>query len=147
MFGEVDRWIWFAAGVVLVALEMAAPGIFLFWLGLAAFALGFTHLALLAAGIVLSGAAQLVGFAVLSVLAVLIGRALSKRSSVEARLLNQRADQLIGRIASLETAIIGGGGTICIDDTIWRVDGPDLPTGTRVRVVSVEGTRLRVTAA
>ncbi|MDM7322647.1 MAG: hypothetical protein P3W87_005090, partial [Gammaproteobacteria bacterium] len=31
-----------------------------------------------------------------------------------------------------------------MDDTVWRVFGPDLPAGTRVEVIGVEGTALRV---
>ncbi|MGT2486861.1 NfeD family protein [Methylobacterium oryzae CBMB20] len=33
------------------------------------------------------------------------------------------------------------------DDTLWRVEGPDLPAGVRVRVIAVGGTILRVEAA
>ena len=33
-----------------------------------------------------------------------------------------------------------------VADTMWGVAGPDLPSGTKVRVVGVEGTVLRVRA-
>jgi membrane protein implicated in regulation of membrane protease activity len=34
-----------------------------------------------------------------------------------------------------------------IDDTIWRVAGPDAPAGSRVKVVRVDGANLTVAAA
>jgi membrane protein implicated in regulation of membrane protease activity len=34
-----------------------------------------------------------------------------------------------------------------IDDTVWRVTGPDAPAGSRVKVVKADGARLTVAAA
>jgi hypothetical protein len=34
-----------------------------------------------------------------------------------------------------------------VGDTVWKVKGPDLPAGARVRVVDVEGAVLVVTGA
>ena len=147
MFGSIDKWGWFAAGVVLIVLEMIAPGVFLFWLGLAAFAVGFMHLALLGLGVALSMAAHLVLFAILSVIAVAIGRLLSRRAEHEAPVLNQRANRLIGRTFALESAIGNGFGSIRIDDSVWRVAGPDLPAGARVTITAVDGASLSVRAA
>jgi membrane protein implicated in regulation of membrane protease activity len=61
--------------------------------------------------------------------------------------LNKRADALVGRVFTLEKPIIDGSGTVRIDDTIWRVAGPDTPAGTRVRVVEAKGANLTVAAA
>lgn len=58
-----------------------------------------------------------------------------------------RAAQLIGRTAVLAEPIREGRGRIRLDDTVWRVSGPDLPAGSRVKVVSVQGTELHVEAA
>jgi len=62
-------------------------------------------------------------------------------------LLNRRADQLVGRTAVLEEPILDGYGRIRLGDTTWRVAGPDLPAGTRVRVISAKGGELQVEAA
>ncbi|MDO9062896.1 MAG: NfeD family protein, partial [Bradyrhizobium sp.] len=43
--------------------------------------------------------------------------------------------------------IIDGSGTVKIDDTIWRVAGPDAPAGSRVRIVQADGASLTVAAA
>jgi membrane protein implicated in regulation of membrane protease activity len=61
--------------------------------------------------------------------------------------LNRRAEALVGRVFTLEKPIIDGSGTVRIDDTIWRVAGPDTPAGTRVRVVEAKGANLTVAAA
>ena len=48
---------------------------------------------------------------------------------------------------TLEKPIVDGSGTVRIDDTIWRVAGPDAPAGSRVKVVSADGASLTVAAA
>ena len=47
---------------------------------------------------------------------------------------------------TLEKPIIDGSGTVRIDDTIWRVAGPDAPAGSRVRIVQADGASLTVTS-
>jgi membrane protein implicated in regulation of membrane protease activity len=61
--------------------------------------------------------------------------------------LNKRADALVGRVFTLEKPIIDGAGTVRIDDTVWRVAGPDAPAGSRVRIVQADGASLTVAAA
>ena len=34
---------------------------------------------------------------------------------------------------------MNGVGKVVVDDSTWRVKGPDLPAGTHVRVVGVDG--------
>jgi len=59
--------------------------------------------------------------------------------------LNRRAEAYIGRTFTLERPIVDGRGRLRVDDTMWLVEGPDLPAGTRVQVTSVNNTLLRVT--
>ena len=47
----------------------------------------------------------------------------------------------------LTEAIVNGRGRLSIDDTVWRIEGPDLPAGTRVTVSAAEGSRLKVKLA
>jgi inner membrane protein len=49
-------------------------------------------------------------------------------------------------VFTLEKPIVDGFGTVRIDDTIWRVAGPDVPAGSRVRVVQADGANLTVAA-
>lgn len=48
--------------------------------------------------------------------------------------LNQRHAQLVGRSAVVAEAIVRGRGKVQIDDTLWPAEGPDLPSGTPVRI-------------
>ena len=65
----------------------------------------------------------------------------------ESPMLNRRTEALIGRSFTLEKPIVGGTGTVRIDDTIWRVAGPDAPAGSRVKIVQADGASLTVAAA
>lgn len=129
-------WIWIIAGLLLVGGELALPGVFLVWLGLAA---GLTGLAEAAFGLPWQG--QLLLFSVLAVAAVVLASRLNRQ---RAPMLNLGAHRLIGRSFRLENGIVAGEGRVRLDDTLWRVAGPDLPAGTQVRVSGVEGTVLQV---
>ena len=145
MFSTLGTWNWLIFGFVLMALELIAPGVFLFWFGLAALLVGLVSFALHP-----SWQSQLLMFAVFAVAAVPIWRRLS-RSSREASksnpYLNRRAAALVGRVFTLEKPIIDGSGTVRVDDTIWRIAGPDTPAGSRVKVVQADGANLTVAAA
>jgi inner membrane protein len=58
--------------------------------------------------------------------------------------LNQRADQLVGRVLVLAEAIEGGRGRVRVGDTLWQVEGPDLPCGAEVKVAAAKATLLQV---
>lgn len=61
--------------------------------------------------------------------------------------LNRRAYHFVGRIGVLGEPIQGGRGRAKFDDTIWLVEGPDLPAGARIKVTDFRGTTLVVRAA
>ena len=65
MFVTLGTWNWLIFGFILMALELLAPGVFLFWLGLAALLVG-----LLSFAIHPSWQTQLLMFAVFAVAAV-----------------------------------------------------------------------------
>ena len=54
---------------------------------------------------------------------------------------------MIGQSFELVDPIVNGRGSIQIGDSIWRVEGPELPKGARITVVGADGTLLKVTAA
>ena len=145
MFVTLGSWNWLIFGVILMALELLAPGVFLFWLGLAALLVGCLSFAFSP-----SWQIQILVFAILAAAAVPLWRRIARSSSavsVTNPFLNKRADALVGRVFTLEKPIIDGSGTVRIDDTIWRVAGPDAPAGSRVRIVQADGASLRVAAA
>ena len=145
MFSTLGTWNWLIFGFILMALELIAPGVFLFWLGLAALLVGLVSFALHP-----SWQAQLLMFAVFATVAVPLWRRLlrsSREASKSNPYLNRRAAALIGRVFTLEKPIQDGIGTVRVDDTVWRVAGPDTPAGSRVRVVSADGASLTVAGA
>src|SRR5215475_14087271 len=143
MFSTLGTWNWLIFGFILMALELSAPGVFLFWLGLAALLVGLVSFAMHP-----SWQTQLLMFAVFALAAVPLWRRLAQsRGRVSNPFLNRRAAALVGRVFTLEKPIVDGSGTVRIDDTIWRVAGPDAPAGSRVKVVRVDGANLTVAAA
>ena len=58
--------------------------------------------------------------------------------------LNRRSEALVGRVCTLEKPIVDGEGVVRVDDTVWRVTGPDMPAGTHVRIVGADGASLSV---
>lgn len=144
VFANLGSWNWLIFGIVLMALEVFAPGVFLFWLGLAAFLVG-----VLAFAIDASWQAQILMFAVFAAAAVPLWRRLARQKSGTASnpFLNKRSEALIGRTCTLERPIVDGFGTISIDDTVWRVAGPDAPAGTKVKIVKADGASLTVDLA
>ena len=132
-------WTWLLAGLVLVGLEVLSPGIFLVWLGLAALLTGLADYAL---GLSWQAAALL--FAGLAIACVLAGRAVTRRAPGMPGTLNRRGENLVGRSFALDGAIVAGEGRIRVDDSVWRVVGPDLPVGASVTVTRLEGTTLVV---
>jgi len=141
----MEYWGWWLAGLVLVIIEMMMPGVVFLWLGIAAFIVGAAVLVLPD----LSGAWQIGLFAVLSVASIVLGRMYLKRHPIgsDDPTLNRRGEQYIGRAFTLDEAIVNGKGKLRVDDTIWRVEGDDLESGTKVTVVGVDGVILRVRSA
>jgi inner membrane protein len=141
-FEPIQFWHWWALGGVLVTIEMLAPGVMFLWLGVAAGLVG--ALLLLWPGLPLSG--QILLFAALSVANVLAWRRYQKAHPVvtDEPNLNRRAARCIGERAALATPIANGRGRIRLGDGSWPVIGPDLPAGTTVEVVGVDGALLQV---
>ena len=103
MFVTLGTWNWLIFGVILMALELAAPGVFLFWLGLAALLVGLVSFAFTP-----SWQVQILMFAVFAAAAVPVWRRLSRSNagvSADNPFLNKRADALVGRVFTLEKPI------------------------------------------
>lgn len=144
LVASLGAWNWFILGLLLLAVEVFAPGTVILWLGLAALATGVV------AFVVDPGwQGQLIAFAVLALIAVAVWWRFARgaRRKGPEPLLNNRAELHIGRIYTLEEAITLGIGRVRIDDSPWRVSGPDLAAGTRVRVIAADGAILLVEPA
>jgi len=133
----LSPWGWLALGVVLLVLETLGAAGYLLWMGVAAGSVGLVLF--VAPGLAVT--VQLILFGVLAVLSAVFCWSRQKRDKkpVEQPLLNQRATQLVGQTFTLCAAIQDGRGKIQVGDSLWTVTGPDLPVGTRVRVIDHEG--------
>jgi membrane protein implicated in regulation of membrane protease activity len=135
-------WHWLVLAAVFAVIEVAVPAMVCIWFAVAA--LGTAAIAWLAPD--LAWEHQALIFAALAVAGVAIGRMVSRiRVRPSESRLNRRAEVYIGRTFTLERPIVDGRGRLRVDDTMWLVEGPDLPAGTRVQVTSVNNTLLRVT--
>jgi membrane protein implicated in regulation of membrane protease activity len=136
--GPIVFWHWWILSGVLLILELTSPIFFFLWIGIAAAAVGF--LLLLIPGMTLE--VQLVSFGIMSVVAVVAWRKYRETHPPESEqpLLNQRGLQYNDRIFTLDHPIVNGVGKVVVDDSTWRVKGPDLAAGVRVRVTGVDGT-------
>lgn len=147
VFSELGPWNWFVIGFALLALEIVVPGVFLLWIGIAALVTGAFSLLLWDWSIWI-WQVQVLVFLVLSLVSAFAGkRVMGSGGESDQPLLNRRADQLVGRTATLSEPIVNGWGRVRIDDTVWKVSGPDLPAGATVRVASVKNGDLTVVSA
>ncbi|KAA9131498.1 NfeD family protein [Marinihelvus fidelis] len=130
-------WHWWILAGVLLIIELTMPAFFFLWLGIAAAATGL--IVLVFPGISLE--TQLVMFAILSLAAVVAWRKYRETHppSSDQPNLNRRGHQYVGRTFTLEAPIVNGVGKVTVDDSTWRVKGPDLPAGATVRVDDVDG--------
>ena len=135
-------WYWAVLGGVFAVIEVAVPAMVCIWL--AAARLGVAAISWRYPG--LAWEHQALIFAALAVASVALGRTAVGRTkaSESERRLNRRAETYVGRMFTLDGAIVDGRGRLRVDDTVWLVAGPDLPAGTRVRVTGTENTLLRV---
>lgn len=137
-------WSWWVLGLVLLGIEVLAPGFFFLWFGIAAMLIGASALL-----IEWPWQLQVVGFLVLAVVAALIGRRVMGNPEVatDDPHLNLRATRLYGRTFVLNEPIAEGHGRVRIDDTVWQVRGPNTPAGGRIVVTGADGSTLTVDAA
>jgi membrane protein implicated in regulation of membrane protease activity len=61
--------------------------------------------------------------------------------------LNRRAHRFIGQEVVLDEPIRDGQGRLALGDSTWRITGPDLAAGAKVRIVDAKGALLKVEAA
>lgn len=135
-------WLWLTLGGLLLAAEMLGASGYLLWSGVAA-----VLVSLLVWLVPMQWAWQGLSFAVLTILAALWwyswlkGRDRHQPPST----LNQRGQQMVGRQLTLDAPLVNGFGHVRIGDGNWRVQAEeDLPAGSDIVVVAVEGITLRV---
>jgi membrane protein implicated in regulation of membrane protease activity len=139
---DIVFWHWWVLAVVLVILETFVPGTFFLWMGVSAAVVGVVLIAIPGMG----WEYQVFLFAAFAIVSISLWLIRLKKHPTKSEIsnLNRRSAQCIGRSTIVEQPIVNGMGTINLDDTIWRVLGPDCEAGTKVKVVGAEGTDLKV---
>ncbi len=144
MIDDIDPgWLWLIGGVLLLIMEVIAPGFFLVFIGAAAIATGlFTVL------FDLGTTPQLALFALYAVLAVMVGRRFYANRTADSAdpLLNDRAGRLVGRLVTVVVDVDDSRGRVRVGDSEWSARGGPAAAGELVRVTGVEGNCLKVEA-
>jgi membrane protein implicated in regulation of membrane protease activity len=140
---SLGSWNWFILAALLFLVEVLAPGMFMMWLGLSAILVG-----IISSAVVWSWQAQFIAFAIFAIASVPAWRYFARKVErpTGSPFLNRRADGYVGRVFTLDKPIVDGFGTVRIDDSVWRVSGPDCPAGSRVKVARADGANLLVEA-
>ncbi|OUD14192.1 NfeD family protein [Thioflexithrix psekupsensis] len=138
---DPNHWHWWILSVGFLILELFVTGTFFLWLSVAAGLVG-----LLLFLFEITSQVQLLLFGVGAIVSMVITRTYLSKNPVRSDhpQLNVRGMEYVGRTFLVQEAIVNGLGRIHVGDGSWRVEGPDCPEGTQVRVIAVEGARLKV---
>ncbi|MGR5421465.1 NfeD family protein [Vibrio sp. PNB22_4_1] len=134
----VTFWYWIAFGLALLAVELLGTAGYFLWLGISALLVG-----MIMSVLPISWQLQWLAFATFSLVTTWLWwrRQWTKdRQNDQERDLNQKHKQLIGHIITLEEDFKVGINRLRVADTTWSAQCEhDLPAGTRVEIVAVEG--------
>ncbi|MDF1628619.1 MAG: NfeD family protein [Alcanivoracaceae bacterium] len=142
---QLDYHHWIVLGLVLLVLEVFVGGSLLMWNGLSAICVGILVLVLPLVGIYPGWEMQLIMFGAGGLVALYAWRRyINEPVASDAPALNRRGASHVGEVVRLDQAIDNGTGYIHLDDTRWPVHGPDLPTGSLVRLVALDDMAFQV---
>jgi membrane protein implicated in regulation of membrane protease activity len=142
--GIEPHWIWAALGLVLAALEILVPGVYLIWLAVAALiTAALTFVA--DPGVPL----QIVNFVFLALIIAFSARRFLRDTPMFSAdpLMNKRGARLVGETALVVQDFVGGTGRVKLGDSEWLARGIDMNAGERVRITGSEGAILLVAPA
>jgi len=145
-FSAIEFWNWWVIAVFLIGIEVFAPGAVFLWMGIAAGIVGFVLLAFPET----NWQIQLLIFAGVSLASIWIWRYFLRDRFARpesGRMLNRRGASYVGRTFTLKEPIVDGSGLLHVDDSRWKVEGDDMPAGTKVKVTGIDGTVLKVERA
>lgn len=142
LFDSLEYWHWWILALLLLISEVFSPAAFFMWMGFGAAITGL--ILLLVPG--LSWETQFVIFALFSIISITGARLWLKRNPISSDrpLLNKRGEELVGKVFTVETAIVNGSGRVRVGESNWKVEGPDCAVGSSVRVVAAESAVLKV---
>lgn len=131
----IDFWHWWILAVALVIIEILLPSFFALWLAIAAALTGLVLLLFPALG----WEWQLLVFALFSVISIIAWRRYYQKHPIKTDepMLNRRGEGYVGRELTLSQPIVDGIGKIRLDDSTWKIQGPDCPAGSKVRIIAL----------
>lgn len=139
----VNHYGWWLLALLLIGLEVIAPGYFMLWIGIAAGVMGIVTLIAPNLGAI----PQALIFSGLSIASCLVYwkfiRPLAELRN-DQPLLNRRGQRMVGRRVVVIEAITNGRGKVAVGDGQWLAEGPDAPVGSEVEIVAVNGTTFTV---
>lgn len=142
---QIEWWHWAVAGIVLILAELAVPAFVLVWFGL-----GALVVAVLAAVMAIGVTAQLSAWLMVSVLLVFLWFKVFRPESHRTR-VGMSAPAMIGEIGLLTQSVAPfGRGEVRFQKPLLGADiwpcmaDEEIAAGTRVKVVAVEGSLLKV---
>ena len=132
---QIDFWHWWILAVALVIIEILLPSFFALWLAIAAALTGLVLLLFPALG----WEWQLLVFALFSVISIIAWRRYYQKHPIKTDepMLNRRGEGYVGRELTLSQPIVDGIGKIRLDDSTWKIQGPDCPAGSKVRIIAL----------
>lgn len=143
-----EWWYWIVGGIMLVLAELLIPSFFIVWFGLGALLVGLLTLAFN-----LSATAQVVTWTLASIAMVILWFRVFKQNFVKTR--SGTADgEAIGEIGLLVNAVAPftkgkvrfQRPVLGSDEWVCLADG-EIAVGERVKIISIEGSFLKVTQA
>ncbi|MBJ7413525.1 MAG: NfeD family protein [Phenylobacterium sp.] len=143
LLAEQPFWIWAGLAAAILAVEVVTGSGWLLWASASAAAtaavVGLADISLPTALLV---------FALLTMVSTLLARRyLPRQATAPAGDINDNVARLVGHEGAAVTAFARGAGRVFIDGKEWAAaldDGEALEAGASVKVVGVEGARLRV---
>ncbi|AUI85609.1 hypothetical protein BS333_04060 [Vibrio azureus] len=143
LLDSITFWHWMAIGLALLCVELIGTAGYFLWLGISALLVGGILYAL-----PMSWQMQWFSFAAFSLVTTWVwwrSQKAKDHQSDKSRTLNQKHKQLIGNIITLDQDFTVGMNRLRVGDTTWSAESEhDLPAGTRVEIVDVEGIILKI---
>ena len=142
MLEQLDYWHWWVIGIVLIMLELFLPGAFFLWMGIAAALVGI--ILLIAPD--MTWQSQFIIFAIVSVVSIAVWRIYLNKHPIatDKPTLNRRGEQYVGREFTLAEPVVNGVGKLKVDDTMWKIEGDDCESGTKIKIIEADGAVLKI---
>jgi inner membrane protein len=139
-FLPMEFWYWWLLGALLLLIELLSATFVCLWLAAAAGVTGLFAWLLPE----LAWQWQTLIFAVCGALSLGYWQRHYRHNDGTDNGLNRRAAQYLGRVFDLAEPIVNGQGRIRVDDSLWKVAGPDCGVPGKVKVIGVRGAILDV---